>query len=96
MNDQPQESQIPNRVTVSDMEAKIKMTVYQRLEGTTTTICQITLKNGYTLIGTSSCVDPKQYNQALGEKYAYEKAFEQLWALEGYLLRQRRYEAGLE
>ncbi len=90
------QEQLPNRVTVSDMERKIKMTVYQRLEGTTTTICQITLENGYTLIGTSGCVDPKAYNQALGEKYAYEKAFEQLWALEGYLLRQRRFEAGLE
>ena len=90
------QEQIPNRVTVSDMERKIKMTVYQRLEGTTTTICQITLQNGWTLIGTSGCVDPKQYNQALGEKYAYEKAFEKLWDLEGYLLRQRRFEAGLE
>lgn len=90
------QEQIPNRVTVSDMERKIKMTVYQRLEGTTTTVCQITLENGFTLIGTSGCVDPKNYNQALGEKYAYEKAFEQMWALEGYLLRQRRFEAGLE
>ena len=87
---------IPNRVTVSDMQAKVKMTVYQRLEGTTTTVCQITLKNGFTLIGTSACVDPKEYNQSLGEKYAYERAFEQLWALEGDLLRQRRFEAGLE
>lgn len=90
------QEQIPNRVTVSDMERKIKMTVYQRLEGTTTTVCQITLENGFTLIGTSGCVDPKNYNQALGEKYAYEKAFEKMWDLEGYLLRQRRFEAGLE
>lgn len=90
------QEQIPNRVTVSDMQAKVKMAVYQRLEGTTTTICQITLKNGYTLIGTSACVDPKEFNQALGEKFAYERAFEQMWALEGYLLRQRRFEAGLE
>lgn len=94
--DVQQEERIPSRVTVSDMEAKVKMTIYQRLEGTTTTVCQITLENGFTLIGTSGCVDPKNYNQALGEKYAYEKAFEQLWALEGYLLRQRRFEAGLE
>lgn len=93
--DVQQEERVPSRVTVSDMEAKIKMTIYQRLEGTTTTICQITLQNGFTLIGTSGCVDPKNYNQSLGEKYAYEKAFEQLWALEGYLLAQRRYEAGL-
>jgi hypothetical protein len=95
MND-PQQDKIPSRVTVTDMEAKIKMTTYHRLEGTTTTVCQLTMENGCTLIGTSACVDPANYNQALGEKYAYEKAFEQLWQLEGYLLLQRRYEAGLQ
>lgn len=87
---------LPSKVTMSDLQAKIKMTQYQRLEGTTTTICQITLENGYTLVGTSGCVDPKEFNQALGEKYAFERAFEQMWALEGYLLKQRRFEAGLE
>ena len=96
MIEQAQESVIPSRVTVSDMEAKIKMTIYQRLEGTTTTICQITMENGFTVTGTSACVDPKNYNQALGEKYAYERAFNKLWELEGYLLLQRRFEAGLQ
>jgi hypothetical protein len=96
MTEQPQENVIPSRVTVSDMEAKIKMTIYQRLEGTTTTICQITMENGFTVTGTSACVDPKNYNQALGEKYAYEQAFNKLWELEGYLLLQRRFEAGLQ
>ncbi len=96
MTEQPQENVIPSRVTVSDMEAKIKMTIYQRLEGTTTTICQITMENGFTVTGTSACVDPKNYNQALGEKYSYEQAFNKLWELEGYLLLQRRFEAGLQ
>jgi hypothetical protein len=96
MTEQPQENVIPSRVTSNDMEAKIKMTIYQRLEGTTTTICQITMQNGFTVTGTSACVDPKNYNQALGEKYAYEQAFNKLWELEGYLLLQRRFEAGLQ
>lgn len=86
---------IPDRVTVTDMQAKVKSSTYTRLPDSTTTVCQITLENGYTLIGTSACVDPANFNQALGEKYAYEKAFNQLWDLEGYLLKQRRFEAGL-
>jgi hypothetical protein len=90
-----QEDAIPNKVTVSDMQAKVKSSTYTRLPDSTTTVCQITLENGYTLIGTSACVDPANFNQALGEKYAYEKAFNQLWDLEGYLLKQRRYEVGL-
>lgn len=86
---------LPNKVTASDIHAKIKKTTYSVLPDSTTTVCQLTLENGYTVIGTSACVDPKQFNQALGEKYSFERAFEEIWALEGYLLKQRRFEAGL-
>jgi hypothetical protein len=86
---------LPIKVSVGDINAKIKYSTYQLLEGTTTTICQIMMVNGFSVIGTSACVDPKEYNQALGEKYAYEAAFDKLWELEGYLLKQRRFEAGL-
>jgi hypothetical protein len=89
------ENAIPNRVTVADMQAKVKSSAYVRLPDSTTTVCQITLENGYTLIGTSACVDPTNYNQAIGEKIAFDNAFEKLWDLEGYLLKQRRFEAGL-
>jgi hypothetical protein len=86
---------LPVKVSASDIHAKIMLTSYQLLEGTTTTICRILLQNGFSVIGTSACVDPKEYNQALGEKYAFEKAFDEIWAFEGYLLKQRRFEAGL-
>lgn len=89
------EDTIPNRVTVADMQAKVKSSTFVLLADGRTTVCQITLENGYTVTGTSSCVSKDNYNQALGEKYAYEKAFEEIWELEGYLLRQRRFEAGL-
>jgi hypothetical protein len=86
---------IPDRITVADLNAKIKSTDYVRLPGSTTTLCQILLQNGYSVTGTSACVDPANYNKGLGEKYAFENAFEKLWTLEGYLLKQRRFEAGL-
>lgn len=89
------EDAIPNRLTVADMQAKVKSSAYVRLPDSTTTVCQITLENGYTLTGTSACVDPTSYNQAIGEKIAFDNAFEKLWELEGYLLKQRRFEAGL-
>ena len=90
-----QENVIPNRVTVTDLQAKVKSSTYTRLPDSTTTVCQITLENGYTLVGTSACVDPASFNQAMGEQIAYDNALQQLWALEGYLLKQRRFEAGL-
>jgi hypothetical protein len=88
--------QLPQKLTVADIHRKIKFSTYSLLPDERTTVCQITLENGFTVIGTSSCVSKEQYNQALGEKYAYEKAFNEIWMLEGYLLRQRRFEAGLE
>lgn len=63
---------------------------YNRLHGTTT-VCQIVLHNNFNLvIGMSACVDPSNFDEKLGRKYAYEdamkKAESKLWELEGYLL----------
>jgi hypothetical protein len=91
-----QQEKLPQKLTVADIYCKIKMSEYTLLGDGRTTVCQLTLENGFTVIGTSACVSKEQYNQALGEKFAYEKAFEEIWQLEGYLLRQRRFEAGLE
>ncbi|MFC1059576.1 Gp49 family protein [Pasteurella multocida] len=56
------------------------------------TICTITLKNGFQLVGTSACVSEDNFNAEIGENIAYKNAFEKLWELEGYLLKQRTYE----
>ena len=56
------------------------------------TICILTLKNGFKVIGQSSCISADNYNTIIGETVAYQNAFSQLWTLEGYLLKQRLYE----
>jgi len=53
------------------------------------TICVLTLRNGFTVIGTSACASPENYNAEIGNKIARDKAREQIWPLEGYLLRER-------
>lgn len=53
------------------------------------TICVLTLKNGYTIVGKSACASPENYNAELGGKIAREDARKQIWALEGYLLRSQ-------
>jgi hypothetical protein len=57
------------------------------------TICTITLKNGFQLVGTSACVSKDNYNVQIGRNIAYENAFAKLWELEGYALKQRIYES---
>jgi len=58
------------------------------------TVCNLTLKNGFNVVGTSACASPANFDKDLGQKIAYQKAVDQVWALEGYLLKQRLYEAG--
>lgn len=76
------------KVTLNEIQDKVKKTVYTVLPDTTTTVCQLFMQNGYVIMGTSACVDPASFNQALGEKYAYEDAINKAWPLEGYLLAQ--------
>ena len=65
---------------------------YARIGGSTVTVCCAFLPNGFQVgTGESACVDPANYDQALGEKYAKERAVanarNKLWELEGYLLK---------
>lgn len=53
----------------------------------TSTIAAVKLPNGFTLIGHSACVSPEMFNKEIGEKIALDNAKQQLWALEGYMLK---------
>ena len=54
------------------------------------TVVLVKLRNGFTLIEESACVDPANYDQAIGEKYALEKAKKRVWNLLGFLLATAR------
>lgn len=51
------------------------------------------LPNGFTILGRSACVDPANFDLAIGQHFAREDAIKKLWALEGYLLQQRLHES---
>lgn len=92
---QDREPNIPNKLSMGDILAAVVRADYWRLGESTTTVCQLTLKNGYTVVGTSACIDPLEFNKPVGEKVAWDNALEKVWELEGYLLQQKRHEAGL-
>lgn len=80
------------RVTKEYIEHRITDTLFTTLiEGSTVTICQLTIDNGYSVRGESACVDPTNYNKDLGEHYSYENAFKKLWPLFGFLLAEKMY-----
>lgn len=87
--------EIANKLTAEGLEAKIVKTELMAVAGTTTTICVLILENGFVVTGTSACIDKAVYQEEIGASIAYEDAINKLWELEGYLLAQRRFEAGL-
>ncbi|MGB4498530.1 MAG: Gp49 family protein [Methylococcaceae bacterium] len=76
-------------VTLEQIENTIVSEQYHVFEGTTFTVCLLTLKNGFNVSGESACVSPEKFDAKEGQKYARENAVQKIWALEGYLLKER-------
>lgn len=84
-----------NKVTEEEIKAAIRKKEFILLPDGRTTICMLTLDNGFTVRGESSCVDKKNYDQDLGEEYAYKDAFSKCWLLLGFRLADRLHQAKL-
>lgn len=54
--------------------------------GDRTTVTRIILINGFEIIESSSCVDPANYNQEMGEQINVNHAKDKIWELLGFLL----------
>ena len=99
MNDQEIENDIKDkgltapRVTPARLDDVIVGEDYHVFKGSQLTVCCLTLENGFTVTGESACVSPENFNAELGRKIARDNARSKIWALEGYALRQKLYEA---
>ncbi|EGF19231.1 MULTISPECIES: Gp49 family protein [Haemophilus] len=78
-----------NSITEEFIKSQIANVEYHQLTGTTITISVITLKSGFTVTGESACVDPNNFDVEIGNKIAYENAFDKLWQLFGFELKQK-------
>ena len=78
-------------LTLDFLKSQISNVTFNRF-GETGLQCVITLRNGYTVTGESSCIDPNTFDRSIGETIAYENAFDKLWAILGYNEKQRWYE----
>lgn len=85
------------RLTPQDIDAAIcNAAQFHVFPGTTTTVCLLELRNGFTVTGESACASPENFDRELGEKIALENARNKVWMLEGYLLKQRLHEAATD
>lgn len=77
------------RLTPALIDECIVSEQYHVFAGTSFTACLLTLRNGYTVLGESACASPENFNAEIGRKIARENARNKIWALEGYLLREK-------
>ena len=82
------------RLTPADIDAQIKYCEYWVVPNTTTTVCAMILQNNFVVTAMSAAASMENFDREIGEKVAYANAHNQIWALEGYLLKQKLYEEG--
>jgi hypothetical protein len=95
MNEQSIELEIQDkglnapRLSPEKIDAVIVGEDYYVFPETTVTVCCLKLRNGFTVIGESAAVSLENFNAELGRKIARQHARDKIWALEGYLLRDK-------
>ena len=77
-----------HRLTPDLISGRIVGDAYYVFPGTQTTVCMLTLKNGFTVLGESACASPENFDEELGRKIARSNARDKIWMLEGYLLKE--------
>ena len=79
------------RLTPDLIDAAIVGEYYHVFPGTMLTVCCLTLRNGFTVTGESACASPENFNAEIGQKIARGNARDKIWALEGYLLKEKLF-----
>jgi hypothetical protein len=75
------------RVTAQSIEDRIIDVSYLRHNHLV--ICVVEMANGFMVVGKAAPADPRNFDEQVGQRYAYDDAVRQLWPLEGYLLCER-------
>lgn len=86
---------LPDRVTLEHVASLVAKIEFLTLD-TTMIQCTILMTNGHVVVGHSRPVAEAQFNQEEGEDRAKKAALDQIFALEAYVLRNKRFEQGLK
>ncbi len=97
MNEQELEQRIQElrltapRITPEHIDSLIVSETYTVLPSGKVMVCELTLKNGFTVRGEGSAVSKANFNEEIGRKVSRSNAREKIWQLEGYLLQEQLY-----
>jgi len=79
------------RLSPQDIDAAIVGESYTTLPSGKCMVCELTLRNGFTVRGESAAVSIENFNEEIGREISYKNARDKIWQLEGYLLQERLY-----
>lgn len=77
------------RLTPAHIDAQVADVSFYVFPGTTMTVCLLTLRNGFHVVGESAAASPENFDAAIGRKIAESNARSKIWQLEGYALRTK-------
>ena len=75
------------KLTIEHLESLVDSVQYLVFPGTTMTVCCLILKSGFAVTGESACINPDDFDEAIGREIARANAIDQLWKLEGYRIK---------
>lgn len=79
------------RVTPTDIDNAIVSVTYTTLPSGKVMVCEITLRNGFSVRGEAGTVSRENFDEEIGRSISFKNAREQIWQLEGYLLQEQLY-----
>ena len=81
------------RVTKEEVDAAIIQQDFTVLPDGRTTVCTMTLDNGFTVRGESSCVFIENFDEGIGRSVASKNAENEVWKFLGFRLAERLHNA---
>lgn len=79
-----------NNVTIEDVKENMKDVFCTTLMpfDKPVTFVEVRMKNGFTVRETTTCVDPKNYNEEIGKEICLKRIEDKIWMLLGFMLQE--------
>jgi|TARA_B100000408_G_scaffold137321_1_gene128689 hypothetical protein len=81
------------RLTPDSIDAVIVGETFTTLPSGKVMVCELTLRNGFTVRGEAATVSKANFDEEIGQRISRENARSKVWEMEGYLLQQQLSEA---
>jgi hypothetical protein len=76
------------KISLDMIKSMIMKEEYFHFPDSTKTVCDLTLYNGFRVLGEASCASPVNFNDEIGRRMAREDALRRIWPFAGFWLCQ--------